>query len=342
MKRTFYITTLLAAVFTSCEHKDLCYMHPHTTEIHVLFDWSYAPDAETNQEVEGMCVWFYPVDEAGEQTGEPLRFDLAGMKGGTVNLPAGRYNVLYYNNDYETVQFRNSGDFWEKECFTREGSLFEPVEGYAGSRAGSSPRAEGTEDQRVVITPEMMWGDNAMNLEIGENGLSYWFVRDGETEQTTIENSDMRFTLMPHEQVCRYTLEIRNVEHLENVTQMCASLSGMSGSVFCAAEALKDEEVTLPFEATSDGPSTITAELYTFGHHPDNDEPHKLVLYTWMTDGTKWYYTFDVTRQVDEAPDRRHVHLVIDGLSLPEPIGEDSGFRPDVDGWTEENHDIIL
>lgn len=66
MKRTFYITTLLAAVFTSCEHKDLCYMHPHTTEIHVIFDWSYAPDAETNQEVEGMCVWFYPVDEAGE------------------------------------------------------------------------------------------------------------------------------------------------------------------------------------------------------------------------------------------------------------------------------------
>lgn len=61
-----------------------------------------------------------------------------------------------------------------------------------------------------------------------------------------------------------------------------------------------------------------------------------------MTDGTKWYYTFDVTQQVDEAPDRRHVHLVIDGLSLPEPIGEDSGFRPDVDGWTEENHDIIL
>lgn len=110
MRRLFYLAASVL-LFGSCEHKELCFLHPHTAQLQVEFDWSYAPDAERNNEVEGMCLWFYPVDEAGTQTGEPLRYDLSGMKGGTVEIPMGRYQVLYYNNDYEVVQFRNVGDF---------------------------------------------------------------------------------------------------------------------------------------------------------------------------------------------------------------------------------------
>lgn len=63
MKRIFYtaaVAVLLA--MTACEHKELCYEHPHTTDVDVLFDWNYAPDAERNNEVEGMRLWFYPID----------------------------------------------------------------------------------------------------------------------------------------------------------------------------------------------------------------------------------------------------------------------------------------
>ena len=329
----------LLLLVTACEHKELCYHHPHTAQLQVEFDWSYAPDAERNNEVEGICLWFYPVDEAGTQTGEPMRYDLAGMKGGTVEIPVGRYQVLYYNNDYEVVQFRGVGDFWQQECYTREGSLFEPV---FGNASYSAPRAKGTEEERVVITPEMMWGDHAMNVDIREKGLSYWFVRDGETERTTIERDELRLTLMPHEQICRYTYEIRNVKNVGYVTQMSASLSGMSGSVFCAAEQVEDEAVTLPFEASFDEQTHIVGGFHTFGHHPENDERHKLALYVWLNDGSKWLYTFDVTGQVDEAPDKRRVHIVIDELSLPEPIGDDSGFQPTVDGWIEEEEEIWM
>lgn len=296
-----------------------------------------------------MCLWFYPVDDAGTQTGEPLRYDLAGMKGGTVEIPMGKYQVLYYNNDYETVQFRNVGDFWQKECYTREGNLFEPVYGNAASYG---PRAEGTEHERVVITPEMMWGDQAMNVDIRADGLSYWFVRDGETERTTIERDELRMTLMPHEQVCCYTYEIKGVENLEGVVQMSASLSGMSGAVFCATEQVRHEYVTLPFEARSDGAASIGGAFYTFGHYEAETDvtrvtelpatvPHKLVLYVWLKDGSKYYYTFDVTRQVDEAKNRRRVHIVVDGLTLPEPIeGGDMGVG--VDDWTVVNEDIAI
>ncbi len=340
----------LLLLVTACEHKELCYHHPHTAQLQVEFDWSYAPDAERNNEVEGMCLWFYPVDEAGTQTGEPMRYDLAGMKGGTVEIPVGRYQVLYYNNDYEVVQFRGVGDFWQQECYTREGSLFEPV---FGNASYSAPRAKGTEEERVVITPEMMWGDHAMNVDVRERGLSYWFVRDGETERTTIERDELRITLMPHEQICHYTYEIRNVKNVGYVTQMSASLSGMSGSVFCAAEQVRREYVTLPFRAAVGDATTIEGDFHTFGHYDaatdvtrsggetEIDEPHKLVLYVWLKDGSKYYYTFDVTQQVDEAPDKRRVHIVIDGLTLPEPItGGD--MEVVVNDWIVVEEDIVL
>ena len=50
-----------------------------------------------------------------------------------------------------------------------------------------------------------------------------------------------------------HTYEIINVENLKYVKQVSAAISGMSGSVFCAEEKLRDERVTLPLEAHSDG-----------------------------------------------------------------------------------------
>ena len=178
-----------------------------------------------------------------------------------------------------------------------------------------------------------------------------WFVRDGETERTTIDRDEHRLTLMPHEQICYYTYEIRDVENMEGITQMCASLSGMSGSVFCAAEQVRREYVTLPFEASAGDETTIEGEFHTFGHYDadtdvtradgDAEAPHKLVLYVWLKDGSKYYYTFDVTDQVDEAPEKRRVHIVVDGLPLPEPItGGDMDVA--VDDWIVVNEDITM
>lgn len=35
------------------------------------------------------------------------------------------------------------------------------------------------------------------------------------------------------------------------------------------------------------------------------------------------------------APDPRNVHIVLDGLTLPKPLANGSGFRPTVDDWQE-------
>ena len=71
---TVAMAAFLAAV-TSCEHKDLCYEHPHPAEIKVVFDWHKAPGAIP----ESMCAYLLPV--SGE---EPLRYDFANRTGGTI------------------------------------------------------------------------------------------------------------------------------------------------------------------------------------------------------------------------------------------------------------------
>ena len=132
------------------------------------------------------------------------------------------------------------------------------------------------------------------------------------------------------------------MEGLKYVAQMSASLSGMSPALPLATEEPDAEPTTLPFEARHDGEATITGGFLTFGQPAANATAHKLALYVWLADGTKWLYTFDVTDQVDQAPNPKRVHIIIDKLTLPEPIGDDSGFHPDVDEWIEEEHDIIM
>jgi hypothetical protein len=65
-----------------------------------------------------------------------------------------------------------------------------------------------------------------------------------------------------------------------------------------------------------------------------------------MNDGTKYCFKdskqLDVTDQVHNAMDKRRVHIIIDGLDLPQPIENGGGFIPSIDDWTVEENDIIV
>ena len=333
MKRFMIYLAPLAFILTSCEHKELCYHHPHTVGLRVEFDWRDAPQADPD----GMCVYFYPADG-----GSGRRFDFTGTEGGDVEVGVGKYVVLCYNNDTEAVEFYNTGDFRSHGVYTREGSVLEPIYGNATNYA---PRATGSEEQRVVICPEMMWGCTAMEVEVTDGGVSYTCLpmRGGEDAG---QDDPQVVTLYPHELVCTYTYEVRNVTSLKHMVQMCGTISGMAGSLTLATEELDRESVTLPFEAWADGESTVRGQFYTFGHHEENPDPHLMAFYVVMDDGAKYCYkdmdNLDVTVQVHDAPDRRHVHIIIDGLDLPQPIENGHGFDPSVDDWEVVESEIVV
>lgn len=319
-----YLITL-NVLFSSCEHKELCYHHPHTKEVRVEFDWRNAPEAAPK----GMCVFFYPMEEGISVQ----RFDFNGREGGKIDIMVGRYRVICHNNDAEAVLYRGTDRFDTYEFYTREGNIFEPV--YGNGTRSSSPV-----DEPVVICPDMLWGCCSREVEITDSGIRYTCVPEQGREEQDITDEQV-ITLYPCEQVCTYTYEIRNVRNLEYANDMCASLSGMSGSLAMPQDALGEECLTLPFAAAPAGESLITGGFYTFGHHPDNTEPHKFRLFVWGKDGKNYYYTYDVTDQVHQAADKRRVHIIIDGLDFPEPIGG-SGFDVNVDGWEEVKEEIKM
>ena len=39
------VYALLAMILFSCEHKELCFHHPHVVTVRVDFDWKNAPQA---------------------------------------------------------------------------------------------------------------------------------------------------------------------------------------------------------------------------------------------------------------------------------------------------------
>jgi len=116
----------------------------------------------------------------------------------------------------------------------------------------------------------------------------------------------------------------------------------MSGGLLLGGNELTKERVTVPFSVVSDGISTLTADFLVFGQTGSDGPPHKLVIYVIMADGSKNYYTFNVTDQVDNAADPRYVHIVLDGLPLPKPIVNGGGFKPSVDEWQNVEVDVPM
>ena len=117
----------------------------------------------------------------------------------------------------------------------------------------------------------------------------------------------------------------------------------MAPSMLFANEELDRECVTVPFETELHPESSkMTGKFYTFGHHEENARPHKMMFYVWYSNKEKFYTTFDVTDQVHKAPDRKHVHIIIDNADFPEPLPDEGGFDVEVDDWVEVENDIIM
>lgn len=304
------MTTFVICMLSSCEHKELYYPSSLTAEVRVRFDWSAAPEAR----VEGMCAWFFPV-----QGGKAIRYDFTDPAGGTVRIPWGSYRVAYMNNDTEMVQVRGEETYEALELYTRGSTLLEAVNS-RGNPPGANPAGE-----PVVAASEAVWGGSLENVRL-ERGS------DDKAPRTIV------LPVLP--KTSTVSLEVLNVENLKYVSAVGASLSGLSGSFFLGSGLFSTGRSTVPFAASSDGKSKITGEMQVFGLSANADTGHTLILYFIFVDGSKHYYRFDVGNQVNDAPDKRHIRIVIDKLALPKPIVNGGGFHPSVDEWEAEEHTL--
>lgn len=323
--RTIFAAALLTA--TACEHKELCYHHAHVETVRVEFDWRYAPDADPA----GMCVWFYPADGS-----LPTRFDLS-KQGGNISMTRGSYNIIAYNNDYETIYHSSRHDFTTHEIITLTGSLFEPL-GYNGY-----PHSRG---ERVMLCPERLWGCTAVETLIDKSGVSYICVPEDEKDEylgVPVEIEEHVIVLFPHELCSTYSFEVHGIEGRDDILRASGSLSSMSPSLTLHNKSLGEELVTLPFGVEhADFEAPMTGEFLTFGYHEESSDTQSFLLYIWRSDGTRWYYDIDVTEQIRTAPDQRRVHLIIECTMEPQKLELNEGSNADIDNWDSEDHEINM
>lgn len=304
MKRLFSILSLGAALMLgSCEHKELCYDHRHNAEVDVVFDWSKAPDADP----ETMDIYLIP-----ENGGPAERFQFPGRNGDRITVPLGRYHAVGINSDSETNLLRGKEHWNTFEVYTVNASILSTL----GVRGGEPPRAEGTEDERVAYAPDRLWTAGKRDIRLTDPESSY------------------TITLYPEYSLPHYTVKVINVTNLKYTYGVSGTLSSMAGGLKPGNGELTEERVLISFGGQADKEAgSISANFNGFGDCPTVAAPHMLTIYVVLSDGSKYYRSFDVTDQVHNAPDPRNVEILIDGLELPKPIINGGGFQPDVNDW---------
>lgn len=317
--RSLLLALIISLAFTSCEYKELCYDHSHIVSLKVGYDWSGVESASP----EGMSVYFY---NSIARSAFPDRYDIPGTMGGNIRLEWGGYQAISLNYDTEAILYSGMESISTIEAYTRQSSL---EEGTKISTRSAMPPAKGTENQKVALEPDMLYAGTSDSF----------FINMGE--------EDAEINVKMYQRVAKYTVFLNNVPNLKYSGQFGGSLSGLAGGVNLMSGQLTDEHVIISFPVTRVDDTTLKAEFNCFGHCPHEEdgefEQHIFTLYAVLADGSKWYYSEDVTDQMHDPvqnPDRYEVNIELEEPPVPKPIVNGSGFKPDVGEW--ESEEVIV
>ena len=306
------LSVITIALTEGCTQKTLNNEAPTTIadNVEVIFDWSKAPDTQASS----MNLYLYSEDH------DVMNHWFKNRTGGFIKSYGGKHTAICHTNDDPYIHYlRNQHAHNEFEIYTDNSSVL-VGQGISTYRL---PRANGTENEPLRMTPTMIYG--AQHSEIDLKVTSFL--------QT--------ITLYPEELVCHYTVEFVDVKNLNSADlRIDGTISSLAGGYYPGRMSATSEAVTHPFTLTADEQLTsLSSEFYTFGLPVGEQRPHKLCIYIALKNRQGNLYTYDVSDQVNNAPDPRHVNIKISGLELPyvppDPPSppEQGGVSVEVDSW---------
>ncbi len=322
MKVTHYIVPLLLAVTMAlleegCSQKNLNNDAPITIadKVQVVFDWSKAPDSEAAT----MIMYLYSEEH------DVMTYWFKNPKGDMIKSYGGKHTAICHSNDDPySHHLRNQDSHDNFEIYTDNSTL---LVGQGISTLGI-PRVEGTESEPLRATPSMIYGTNDREVDLKVTS----FVQT--------------LTLYPEELVCHYSVEFVNVANLKSADlRIDGTISSLAGGYYPGRMSPTAESVSHVFTLMADEELTsLRTEFLTFGLPDGPERTHKIGIYIALRNRSGNFYTFDVTDQVNNAPDPRHVDIKIYGLELPEipddPPPPDGGVKVEVDTWETIHFDL--
>ena len=273
------------------------------------------------------------------------------MSGGDVSLWGGNYWFVAYNSDTETVTTR--GDtFDEYEICGIPRDLTKYVKGfeahaksfsYLGTRSTKADDSTYPDGTTFIWEPEQIWVST-------------------ESDITVTPGSEQEVPMRMWNATYQYTFLIRNVENLNRVATINASLSGLASCYRPSEHCARDYNACEIFSFTIVDETSIRGQLRVFGHSPEVEEggqgtvtvpeeiPNTLTLYVTMDNGNRYGYQFDVTEDmanptlstIDTQTGEIVINIRIEDIPIPDQSSEPaSGFDIGIDDFITEEWDIF-
>lgn len=345
MRKSIYslLYILMAiALFASCEHKDLCYKHPHTAKVRVDVDWS---KFNSYEKPTGMTVLLYP-QYSGERAISHLTNTTTHA---IVNLPADRYDILVFNqstSEFGSVSFRGLDQQETAEVLASEHkSRWYKVR---------------SEQEKVVVEPEWLGVGSFENAEVTQAMIDEEVEHTMNGNATTKSRETVIATVTPKNVI--HTLKVKvHIKGIYNLRSARAAINSMAEGYRLISNKPTKSKATYLMEEwrltrNEADPTTgyIETSITCFGlpdGHQATAEENLLSLSFLLQDNkTMMEFPFQVGNMFTRATDLENelvLYLEIDSkITLPdvEPEGGTSGgFSAEVEDWgDEEEYEIEI
>lgn len=336
------LSVIIAA--TSCEHKELCYYHPHVAPVRVNVDWSLF----TMEDPTGMTAYAYPLHE---DDNDIYRFISHNINYITLDLEAGSFNTIVFNqseSEYGSFEFINLEDYNSAQV-----RVLSTKSNWYSTKAPET---------KVGTEPEWLGVGRAENIEVTEE-----MVKIAEEEYLAAHQDIMAprtgrvinnvATVTPVSVIKQVEFRVYG-EGLYNLRSVRAAVEGMAeGCLFSTGKATENIVAhtmeNWRVETLENDPASgdITTTLLTFGipeGHNGAPEANKFSMSLLLVDNKTVlnyeYHIGDILAQFKDMDGLDgQIQKVVVRLELPERLpdvlpvgGSGGGFDADVDDWGDE------
>lgn len=370
MRKILFLAVSLLLFFASCERRPLTYFVDPTMEVIINVHW-----VDMSSTPSGMSIYCYP-----ESGGSPTTTQTNNTSKATVNLGAGAYKVLVFNqipSEYTTIDFvgLSSYETAEVNAMATKSSWYE-------SKA---------DDDNLSYEPEELAIATYHDLEITEEEIAK-MIEEYQSFMTYKGSADTTFTynieidVYPAVVVRTTKVEVE-VDSIASLRSVRASVYGMSSGYDISEQKshstytthlLESWNLTLNDSISTRG--TIYSYFTCFGL-PETTTETRMVSDAWggtmsleilLTDGETIHATehvlYDKTTLITDAESSENksgddeelpsyddedvdILIQIDGVSLPNmgdsgdsggTSGGSGGFSGSVNDWSEEKVEIPI
>lgn len=336
---------------TSCQHKDLCYYHPHVAPVKVTVDWEKANGNAAT--IEGMTAYLFSKKEMDQEINTTVTTH--NVKEVVFDVLEGNYSVAVFNDtpdEYSSLKFFDLGDYDNASVQVSETS----VPWYSKYNVKSN-------DKFVAHQPEWIASGLADDIEVTKKMVDtaeQEYIDGGFT--MTSRSVTVVGNVVPDSLVCTFTMKVL-LYGIDNYYQARAVVSGMAlGKQIISGEPLNesvshyagmDSWKFVNGSMTSDGRGEIQGKITCFGlpaGFTGNRDDVKLTLEIMLVD-KKTIITHeepltigDLVAKEDGGVNWYMTKAILFPKTLPyvkPEDGEEGGFGVGIEDWEKEEIDIL-